>query len=388
LSSTRTEAGAHATNALCRGRARDARRRTGCARLDLAGGRSRPASVLDGPGSVRRRSASRHRHRRAHGNRGSRAGERSRLVRGHAPAGRSCDDDPDDRRLCGHAAAARRDAGRTGRRGRGGRSRGPQRPECRPREHRAPRSPGSAARRRPGGLRRSPRAVAGAGSAAGPRAGARAGARARGRRDGAGPSGATGGAGRGAGARRAVDSGARGGECGVGLGSRGRADRGIVVGTGRAGARGPPRSGRHRHRHHRRHALGAAPSAASGGAPAGPGACPAERVPAAAGGHRCSRRQELARGACSEAGAPCIRQPADARPGPDAAPRSDSARRSRPAVVDTRPGHDSVEAGRQGCRAQPQALAAGCAVPRRPSPRARRRPGTPPGRLQGCAYHS
>ena len=178
MSSTHSEASTHATNALCRGRARDARRRADRARLDLARRRSGAAPVLRRPRPVCGWAAPRDRYRRRHRIRRSRAGGRQRLLRGLASAGWAGRDDPDRRRLLGHAAPARRDHGHAGRRGDGGGGRGPERVERRPRDRRAPRPPGPSPHRRPGGLRRPARAAPCAGGGAGRCA--RAGARPRG----------------------------------------------------------------------------------------------------------------------------------------------------------------------------------------------------------------
>jgi len=170
LSSTPTEAGAHAKDARRRSHARDARRRPGRARLGLAGRGSCASPVLRRLRSLCRRAAPRHRHRRAGRHGGARTCVRGRLLRGLAAARRAVADDPNRRRVLGHAAPARRDTRRTRRRGRGGRRRGAQRRERRPGEHRAARPPRRAGHGRRGWLRRPDRAPACVGARAGGRA--------------------------------------------------------------------------------------------------------------------------------------------------------------------------------------------------------------------------
>jgi hypothetical protein len=120
-----------------------ARRRPGGGRLDLAGGRPGPSSLLLRPGRPARpgQAPRRRRRRRARVGR-ARAGGRPRHVRRHRPDERQDRDDRDGRRLVGDARAPRlhrRDEGRDGRGGRrrrdnrSGRRAGHSRAACPPR---------------------------------------------------------------------------------------------------------------------------------------------------------------------------------------------------------------------------------------------------------------
>jgi hypothetical protein len=154
------EAGAHATDARRRGRARYARPLPGRARLDVARRRSRAASVLGRLGSLCRRAASGRRHRRTGRHRGARACVRCRLLRGLAPAGRPRRHDSDGGRVLGDAAAARRDVGRPWRDRGGALLRRSQRRERRPGERGLPRPPRRADHGRSGRVRRPARSAA------------------------------------------------------------------------------------------------------------------------------------------------------------------------------------------------------------------------------------
>ena len=95
----------------------------------MARRRSRAAAVLVRLRPVRGRPASRDRHRRRGRWGRRRPCGRNRLVRGLRPRRRTCGDDPDDRRPCGDAPAARLRRGGPRRRRRGGRPGGSGRRE-------------------------------------------------------------------------------------------------------------------------------------------------------------------------------------------------------------------------------------------------------------------
>ena len=397
-SSTHTEAGAHATNALGRGRARDARRRTGRARLDVAGRRSGPPPVLARLGSVRRRAAPRRRHRRRSRNRGPRAGGRGRRLRRLVAAGRTRRHDPDGRRLLGHAAPARGDARRARGGGRGGRRRRPERPERRPGERRASRPSGRQGLRRARGVCRPARAAAGpaaAGSSSvdGALEPGRGGTLRRDRgRAGAGRAG--GGAARGGAGCRS-----RGVERGTGRSrarsvSGHRADRLGHTGDRTVAPRAARRSGRHRLQRGRLHRHRGRASPTGRAAPAGTGA--ARRGGAAAGRAEAgsARRGDDPAAEPGHGGRGSARAGSRARlpSAPRSSPSAGAAVRSRHPRRPCRgdrdrgpcPRHDRADTGgRRGAAGAGAARLGGPAG----RPRARARTGAPPGHPQACAYH-
>ena len=154
------KAGAHASNALCRGRSRDVLRRLGRACLDLARRRASASPLRPRRRPLRRRPAPRRRPRRRGRHRRQGAGLGHRVVRRGSADRRPRPDDQDGGRLRRHAAPARRRRGR--RRRSGGRGAGGRHDRHQPRRAHdlAARPPRDSRRRGRAGLRRSAVAAA------------------------------------------------------------------------------------------------------------------------------------------------------------------------------------------------------------------------------------